>query len=153
MEQVEEAQHELDRIQGIITRHEGFLFTIRGWLITVVGGLLIAYYTDNIVMSDLAMKIALVSVTFLFWIVESQHINLIESVVERAEVIEKQIASWRQPGVEPARYDGPRVCEACEKGVKRWRPINKMTLQLNLRFYFVVAAIIIVVSVWLPPKA
>jgi hypothetical protein len=48
MEEIEQAHRELERLQGIITRHEEHMFTLRGWLLTVVGGLLAAYYTDNI---------------------------------------------------------------------------------------------------------
>jgi len=40
MDEMQQAHHELDRLQGIITRHEGFQFTIRGWLLTIVGALL-----------------------------------------------------------------------------------------------------------------
>lgn len=152
MEQIEEAHHELDRIQDIITRHEGFMFALRGWLITIIGGLLVAYYTDNVEMSEPALAGALVAVSILFWIVESRHTNLIEAVVERAGVIENQIAGSRQPARDPNWYDGPKVCEACERGVAQIRPFTKMTFKLNLPFYLVVSVIILAVIVSLPPK-
>jgi len=150
MERVQEAHHELDRLQAIITRHEGFMFALRGWLVTVVGGILIAYYTDNIAMSEIMLRIALPTVAVLFLIVESRHANLVEAVVERVAIIERQIASSRGTG--QLEYDGPKVSEVCDAGAKRLLPHKGMTFALNQAFYAVVIVIVTVATVSLPPK-
>jgi hypothetical protein len=72
------------------------MFALRGWLLVSIGGLLAAYYTANIDMSALVLRIALLVITLLFLIVESRHVNLVEAVVERATAIEKQITNSRQ---------------------------------------------------------
>ena len=69
MEQFEEAQHELDRLQDIVTRHEGFIFTLRGWLLTVIGGVLAAYYTGNIHLSMAVVRASLPTIAVLFLVV------------------------------------------------------------------------------------
>src|SRR5262249_12311043 len=97
MEELEEAHHEIDRLQAIITRHEGFMFTVRGWLLTIAGGLLAAYYTNNIAISEIAMRIALPVVALLFFVIESRHANLVEAVVERVATLEADIERARQP--------------------------------------------------------
>src|SRR3712207_119724 len=109
MDEMQQAHHELDRLQGIITRHEGHMFALRGWLLAIVGGLLAAYYTDNIDMSELVLRIALPIIALLFLIVESRHVNLVEAVAERATTLEKRIADARQSGDQAGWYDGPRV--------------------------------------------
>lgn len=58
MDEMEQANHELDRLRGIIARHEGHVFILRGWLIANVGGLLAVYYTDNIDMSEPILKLS-----------------------------------------------------------------------------------------------
>jgi hypothetical protein len=153
-DQIQEAHHELDRLQGIITRHEGFIFTLRGWLLTVVGGLLAAYYTDNIEMSEVVLKIALPGIAFLFLILELRHANLVEAVVERVTALENRIADARQPTGElgVGWYDGPKVSEACQEGAHRWWPRHGMTFVLNQAFYVVVILIIVFATVSLPPK-
>ena len=155
MNEIQQAHHELDRLQGIITRHEGHMFTLRGWLLTVVGGLLAAYYTNNIEMSEVVLRVALPVIALLFLVVESRHANLVEAVVERVTALEKRIADSRQltgqAGV--GWYDGPRVSEACQEGANRWWPRHGMTFALNQAFYLVVILIILLVTVSLPPKA
>jgi hypothetical protein len=46
MDEAQQAHHELDRLQGIIARHESHMFALRGWLLAIVGGLLAAL-NDN----------------------------------------------------------------------------------------------------------
>jgi hypothetical protein len=70
MEEIDQAHHELERLQGIITRHEGYMITLRGWLLTVVGGLLAAYYTNNIEISEAVLCTALPLVTLMFLFLE-----------------------------------------------------------------------------------
>ncbi|MBI3821206.1 MAG: hypothetical protein HY289_00835 [Planctomycetes bacterium] len=152
MDEIGQAHHELDRLQGIITRHEGFIFTLRGWLLTVVGGLLAAYYTDNIDMDAIVLQFALPGIALLFLFVESRHANLVEAMVDRANVIETFIRGSRlEPGKH--QYDGPNVHEACNDGAHRLIPHGRgMTFVLNLAFYLIVIAVIVVVMFSLPPK-
>jgi len=150
MDEREEAHRELDRLQDIITRHEGHMFTLRGWLLTVVGGLLAAYYTNNIEMSDAALRAALVAFTLLFLVVESRHENLVEAVVERVAALEKLVAVFRDS---KGWYDGPKVSDACEDGAHRLWPKNGMTFVLNKPFYLVVILIIAVATISLPAKS
>jgi len=83
MVELDEAHHEIDRLQGIITRHEGFMFMMRGWRLTIVGALLAAYYTNKIAISQTALRIALPLVAPLFFVIESRHPNLVGAVIER----------------------------------------------------------------------
>jgi hypothetical protein len=154
MDELQEAHHELDRLQGIITRHEGFIFTIRGWLLTVIGGLLAAYYTQNIELDPVYVRIALPVVAVLFVIVEWRHVNLVESVVERVGDIEKLIADSRRPGRQGDGrwYDGPQVNDVCLEGVRPRFPKYRMTFILNLPFYLTVAVIIGLLAWALPEK-
>ena len=152
MDEMEQAHHELDRLQGIISRHEGHMFALRGWLLAIVGGLLAAYYTDNIDMSVLVLRIALPMVALLFLIVESRHVNLVEAVAERASTLEKRIADSRRSGIQVGWYDGPRVSKVCKDGANRWWPRRGMTFVLNQPFYIVVILIIILTTVSLPSK-
>ena len=154
MDEIEQAHHELDRLQGIITRHEGHMFALRGWLLAIVGGLLASYYTDSIVMSELVLRIALLMIVLLFLVVESRHVNLVETVVERVTALEKRIVESRQPAGQASVgwYDGPRVSEACENGANRWWPRRGMTFVLNQPFYVAVILIIIIITVSLPLK-
>ena len=130
------------------------MFVLRGWLLAIVGGLLAAYYTDNIDMSELVPRIALLVITLLFLIVESRHVNLVEALVERATVVEQRIADSRRSGGQPVVgwYDGPKVSEACQDGANRWWPRRGMTFVLNQPFYLVVVLIIVVTTLSLPPK-
>lgn len=145
MDEIQEAHHEIDRIQAIIARHEGHIFTLRGWLITVVGALLAAYYAGNIAMSVYVLIGGLIATVVIFYIVEFQHSNLIESLVVRVEKIENSIKSARLPSGEFKNgwYDGPKVNESCLKGAKFKWPHIGMTFQLNTPFYIVVLAIIL----------
>ena len=131
MDEIQQAHHELDRLQGIITRHEGHIFALRGWLLPVVGGLLAAYYTDNIDMSDRVLRLALPTIVLLFLIVETRHVNLVEAVVERVTTLEKRIADSRRSGKQIGWYDGPRVSEVCQDGANRWWPRQGMTFVLQ----------------------
>jgi hypothetical protein len=72
------------------------MFTVRSWLLTVVGGLLAAYYTDNIEMKECLLWVALPLVTLLFLFVETRHLNLIEAVVKRGGEIEQRIVTSRK---------------------------------------------------------
>ena len=154
MDEIQQAHHELDRLQGIITRHEGHMFALRGWLLAIVGGLLAAYYTENIDMNGLVLRFALLVVALLFLVVESRHVNLVEAVVERVTVLEKGIADSRRSTSQPCVgwYDGPRVSEACQEGANRWWPRRGMTFVLNQPFYFVVILTIFFATVSLPQK-
>lgn len=154
MDEMQQAHHELDRLQGIVTRHESHMFALRGWLLAIVGGLLAAYYTNNIDMSELKLRIALLAIVVLFLIVESRHVNLVEAVVERVAALEKRIFDARQSGdrVGAGWYDGPKVSEACQDGATRKWPRNGMTFVLNQPFYVVVVLIIVLTTVSLPSK-
>jgi hypothetical protein len=154
MQEIDQALSELDRLQGIITRHEGHMFALRGWLLAVVGGLLAAYYTDNVHMSVLELRVALLAVPVLFLLLELRHVNLIEAVVERVGDVENMIAAARGPsGLPPAGwYRGPKVNETCRGGAHRWWPRRGMTFVLNLPFYVVVLSIIIITAMSLPTR-
>ncbi len=154
MDEIRLAHHELDRLQGIITRHEGFMFALRGWLLAIVGGLLAAFYTVNIDMSAFMLGTALFLIFLMFLVVESRHVNLVEAVAERAGEIEKQIRLSRQKQGKPLSelYDGPRVSVTCRDGAYRLWPKNGMTFILNLPFYVIVIVIIVATTVWLPSK-
>jgi hypothetical protein len=148
---MQQAHHELDRLQGIITRHEGHMFALRGWLLTVIGGLLAAYYTRNIAITETTMRIGLPIIAVLFLFIESRHENLVEAVVERALNLEKLIASSRKSGA-TGWYDGPRVSEVCAEGAGRWWPRGGMTFVLYRPFYLVVILIVIVTTIGLPKR-
>lgn len=129
------------------------MFTLRGWLLAIVGGLLAAYYTENIGMSELLLRIALVAIVLLFLVVESRHVNLFEAAVERATAIERQIVESRQPGnLGAGWYDGPKVGQACLDGARRWWPRRGMTFLLNQPFYLVVILIVVVTTLSLPSR-
>ncbi len=153
MEEMQQAHHEIDLLQGIITRHEGHMFALRGWFLAIVGGLLAAYYT-HIVINDFVLRIALLLVALLFLLVELQHVNLVEAVIERVTAIEKEIENSRRSTGQSAAgwYDGPRISETCRKGANRWWPGHGMTFVLNQPFYIVVILVILFITVLLPPK-
>ena len=153
-EEIEQAHHEMDRLQEIISRHEGHIFALRGWLLTVEGALLAAYYTDNIEMSDSFMRLGLPLIALLFLFVESRHINLVEAVVERSTGLEMCIERSRDAILRGDRgwYDGPKVSEACQAGARRWWPRRGMTLVLNLPFYLVVILVTLFATFSLPSK-
>jgi hypothetical protein len=151
MNEMEQAHHELDRLQGIITRHEGHMFSLRGWMLTVIGGLLAAYYTRNIAITEMTMRVGLPVIALLFLFVESRHENLVEAVAERAMELEKSIAAGRRSGT-AGWYDGPRVSEVCADGARRWWPRAGMTFILYRPFYLVVLLIIIVTTIGLPKR-
>src|SRR5258708_34312573 len=98
------------------------MFTMRGWLLTIVLALLAEYYTNNIAISEVALRIALPVVALLFCVIESRHANLVEAVVERAAAIETAIEGARQPSGQVRRgWDhGPKEAEVCEEGGNRW---------------------------------
>lgn len=152
MDPMEQAHHELDRLQGIITRHEEHMYVLRGWLLAVIGGLLAAYYTESIDLSPLLLRTALLAVVALFLVLESRHVNLVEAVVERAEQVERQIRRHRDAPSNDDWYDGPRVSEACRDGAKRKWPRAGMTFLLNQWFYAAVLVVVIATTVSLPAK-
>ena len=154
MDEVEQAHHELGRLQGIISRHEGHMFALRGWLLAIVGGLLAAYYTENIFMDELLLQISLFVVVLLFLVVETRHVNLVEAVVERVADVERQIAASRLPdgGHKTGWYDGPKVNDACQEGAHRRWPRRGMTFVLNQPFYLVVILVILLATITLPAK-
>ena len=135
MDETEQAHRELERLQGIIDRHEGHIFTLRGWLITVIGALIAAYYAENIHLNDLALRIALPLVALLFIVMELRHINIVEAVAGRATVVEKGLADARRAANANCWYDGPLVSETCKDGAERLRPRNGMTLRLYAPVY------------------
>lgn len=154
MNELAEAHHELDRLQVIISRHEGHMFALRGWLLTVIGGLLLAYYTFDIDMGHTLMWVALVIVALLFFVLESRHANMVEATVERAGKVEEMIAKARTPSAGVAAcgwYDGPKVGPACLDGARRWLPSLGMTLRLNLPYYLIIV-VIVGMAWWLPAK-
>lgn len=155
MDEAQQAHHEIDLLQGIINRHEGHMFALRGWLLAIVGGLLAAYYTQNINISELMLQTALVIVAFLFLVLESRHVNLVEAVVERVAVIEKSMNDARRPTgeLDGGWYHGPRINATCQKGAARWWPRRGMTFVLNQPFYFVVVLVIVLATVSLPARA
>ena len=160
MDEFEQAHEELDRLQGIISRHEGHMFSLRGWLLTVAGALLVADHSGTIEIDDKLMRIALPLITFLFLFLEMRHLNLVEAIVERVGKIETDIvrarktASQNQGASTPSAswYDGPLVSESCLKGVKRWFPCRGMTLVLNLPFYILFLMVSLGASFVLPQK-
>jgi hypothetical protein len=152
MEEIEQAHHELERLQGIITRHEEHMFTVRGWLLTVVGGLLAAYYTDNIEMKESLLWVALPLVTLLFLFVEIRHLNLIEAVVKRAGEVENLIVTSRKLQNQIGWFDGPKINERCQEGANRFWPRRGMTVLLNLPFYLAVILVIFLLLSSLPPR-
>src|SRR5260370_16778342 len=91
MDDMEQAKTELDRIQEIIARHEGRMDTLRGWLLAIIGGLLAGYYTANIEISPLGLRVALIGITILFFWLETRHVNLIYPLTYRSSTAEQQI--------------------------------------------------------------
>jgi hypothetical protein len=155
MEEIQQAHHEHTILQGIIARHEGYMFTLRGWLLAIIGGLLAAYYTENIIIHVYVLRIALVVVALMFLYVELQHMNVVQAVVERVIELEKSIADSRKSKSQPVVdwYDGPKVCEACKEGANRhWPRTRGMTFVLNQSFYIMVIIVILIATLWLPPK-
>lgn len=152
MDHMEQAHKELERLQSIVTRHEGQMFALRGWLLAILGGLLAAFYTENIDLEATLLRIALLLIVAVFLILESRHLNLVEAVVERATAVEEQIRHDRASPHETPRYDGPRVSEACLAGAKRKWPKDGMTFVLNRWFYVAVVLIVAVTTVSLPAK-
>jgi hypothetical protein len=154
MDQFEQAHHELSRIQEIIARHEEHIFALRGWMLTLLGGLLAAYYTGNIHLNLLALQIALPTISLLFLWIEVRHSNVVESVVDRAEAVEKQVSRAHSPTLkDTVWYDGPCVSEACRTGAERVFPqVKMMTFVVNRTFYVVVILISVILAIALPPK-
>jgi hypothetical protein len=154
MDEMEQAQRELDRLADIITRHEAHMFALRGWLLVVLGGLLAAYYTANIHISEILMKVALPIVVVLFLVLESRHTNLVEAVVARSSELENRIRCTLQtPGEKTVGwYDGPKVSQACEDGAKRLWPYAGMTWVFYWPFYVIVFLITLCVALSLPDK-
>jgi hypothetical protein len=152
MDDTEQAHRELERLQGIIDRHEGHIFTLRGWLITVIGALIAAYYAENIHLDDLALRVALPVVALLFIVMELRHINIVEAVASRATVVEKGLAAARQAASPGWWYDGPKVSETCKEGADRLRPRGGMTLRLYAPVYGVIIAIIVIAMIFLPSR-
>jgi hypothetical protein len=79
-------------------------------------------------------------------------VNLIDSVIERSTIVEKQIQEALKHQSDTGWYDGPKVNETAGGGVKRGLPLNEMTLKLNLPFYLVVVIVIALTVVALPQK-
>ena len=152
MDETEQAHRELERLQGIIDRHEGHIFTLRGWLITVVGALIAAYYAENIHLNDLALRIALPVVALLFIVMELRHINMVEAVASRATAVESGLATARRAANPGCWYDGPLVSETCRDGAERLRPRDGMTLRLYAPVYGVIIAIIVFAMIFLPSR-
>ena len=151
---MQQAHHELGRMQEIITRHEGHMFALRGWLLSIIGGLLAAYYTANIDMSAVVLRVGLLVVALSFLVVELQHTNLVEAVVERVSALEKSISNSRLSTDQTSTvwYDGPKVSEACQEGASRFWPHSGMTFLLNRPFYLAVILIILLTTVSLPQQ-
>lgn len=82
MEEMGQAHHELDHMESIITRHEGFILTMCSCLLAIIGGFLAYYYIDNVSMSKPLLGGALMAIAMLFLVVERKHVNLIEALVE-----------------------------------------------------------------------
>jgi len=152
MDEMEQAHKELERLQRIIDRHEGHMFALRGWLLATIGGLLAAYYTDNVEMSALALRLALVAIALAFLVVESRHVNLVEAVVERVGALEKLMADSRRSAQTAGWYDGPKVNATCRVGARRLWPRSGMTFALNQAFYVVIIVVVVVTTVSLPAK-
>jgi hypothetical protein len=152
MDETEQALRELERLQGIIERHEGHIFTLRGWLITVIGALIAAYYAENIHLDDLALRVALPLVGLLFIVMELRHINIVEAVASRATVVEKGMATACRAAHPNGWYDGPRVSATCKEGAERLRPRAGMTLKLYAPVYIVIIAIIAFAMIFLPSR-
>lgn len=152
MDPMEQAHKELDRLQGVINRHEGHMMALRGWLLAILGGLLAAYYTENIDLDATLLRVALLVVVAVFLVLESRHVNLVEAVVERATKVEEQIRHDRESPQDTPQYDGPRVGEACLDGARRKWPKSGMTFLLNQWFYIAVVLVVIVTTVSLPAK-
>jgi hypothetical protein len=152
MDETEEAVRELERLQSIIDRHEGHIFILRGWLITVVGAFIAAYYTENIHLNDLALRIALPVVALLFIVMELRHINIVEAVAGRASDVERGLAAARRAASADCWYDGPKVSETCKDGAERLLPRAGMTLRLYAPVYGVILAIIVLAVVFLPSR-
>jgi len=76
MDRLEQAHQELDRLQGIISRHESHMFALRGWPLAIIGGLLAAYYAEQIDLSAMLLRVALLLVVGVFLVLESRHVIL-----------------------------------------------------------------------------
>jgi hypothetical protein len=153
MDDMEQAHHELSRLQEIVSRHEGHMDSLRGWLLGIIGGLLAAYYTSNID-SVLVLRIALLLIVAIFLIVETRYVNLVESVVERVGHVEKQIRDAHRQDAKNSTnwFDGPKVNEACKRGARRRWPRGGMTFVLNQWVYYAVILVVILTTVALPAR-
>jgi hypothetical protein len=152
MDDMEQALRELERLQGIIDRHEGHIFTLRGWLVTIVGALVAAFYADNIQLNGMVLRVSLLVVAVLFIVMELRHINIVEAVASRAMALERRIADDRRAADPKCWYDGPKVSQACKAGAERWWPRSGMTLKLYAPVYGVIIAIIVSAAIFLPGR-
>jgi hypothetical protein len=130
------------------------VFTIRGWMLTVIGALLAAYYTENITLDKIWVQIGLPVLAVLFLLVESRHANIVEAASGRATELENEMVAARHPDgtFKPAWYNGPKIGEICREASSRGWPRMEMTFFLNLPFYIVVIAVIVVVTIFLPER-
>jgi len=147
------ALHELDRVQDIVTRHEGHMFSLRGWLFAALAGVVAAYYSSAISVSRVEFAIVVLALVMTFIYAEMRHVILVDALVARAGTVEKMIVAAREGGLTMSpRYDGPKVNEVCGAAVKRILPKLDMTLVLNLFFYYALVAAALII-VWLLPRS
>ena len=153
MDEMEQAYHELDRIQGIVDRHEGHMFSLRGWLFAALAGIVAAYYSTRLPVSLPEFVIVVVALIVSFIYAELRHVILVDALVARAGALEKMIIPARGPSASSSPwYDGPRINDVCDLAVRQVFPSLNMTLLLNLFFYYALMAAVIVL-VWLLPRA
>jgi len=153
MDEMTQAYHELDRIQGIVGRHEGHMFSLRGWLFATLAGIVAAYYSTRLPVSLPEFVIVVVALIVSFIYAELRHVILVDALVARAGTLEKMIIAAIGPSTSSSPwYDGPRINDVCDVAVRQVFPSLNMTLLLNLFFYYALLAAVIVL-VWLLPRA
>ena len=154
MDETDQANLEMDRIQRIISRHEGHIFSLRGWLFAAIAGSLAAYFSGNVPFGPGRFLLAIGGLVVIFLLVELRHIVLIDALVKRVGDVEILITRSRANGAFTGWYDGPRVNTTCQQAMQlqnllpRWR----MTLKQNLVYHLGLLAFAIALVALLPSR-
>ena len=156
MDEMEQAHHELNRIQEIIARHEGHMFSLRGWLFAALAGVLAAYYSNALELTLVKLLVVITALIFASVYAELRHVILVDAVVTRSGEVERKIADARSKASDanprPGWYDGPKVHETCGKAVKKMIPQLGMTLVLNMFFYLALGGAVVSLVYFLPRR-
>ena len=99
------ALFEIERMQEIVARHEGYTFKIRGWLYTVLAALTAALYTQAVNLAPLAYFLLafMTIVLFLAWELVQRAPK--RCAINRVREIEIQLRA-------DTGYDGPKIADS-----------------------------------------